>query len=230
MLKQWSEMWQRLSWRLSPHQLIEKFQVRTFDRRHGTDTHDFVHLSAMSIDSANRRLGEHYQPSPVHSLRRLLRRLGIHYPDFNFIDFGSGKGRALLVAGELPFKQVIGVEFGAELHRQALANVARYLHRQAQTVVSVHADATTFELPDSDLLLYFFNPFGAPVLQQVLANVVAALQQTSRRVLMVFLYMPPSGLECLAGFPQIRLRRRWGPYRVYECSSQPGTGVPSGRR
>jgi hypothetical protein len=36
---------------------------------------------------------------------------------------GSGKGRALLVASELPFAKIIGVELSRELHRIAEQNL-----------------------------------------------------------------------------------------------------------
>jgi SAM-dependent methyltransferase len=201
-------------WRFAPDQILEKFADRTFDRRHGTDTSTFVDLSALRIDSDNRRHGERYQPSPVYSLRRLLGRLDIDYPRFSYIDFGCGKGRTLLIAGELPFRQVVGVEFGAQLQAQAEQNIARYRHRAAQSVVAMHGDATHYTLPDDNLVLYFFNPFGREVLDKVLANLNASLQARTRRVFLIYLYLPDkSWLSALDGF---RLREQWRNYLVYE--------------
>jgi SAM-dependent methyltransferase len=201
-------------WRFSPAQVLEKYAAHTFDRRHGTDTSTFAELKTLGIASANKRHGERYQPSPVYSLRQLLRRLNIRYPDFSFIDFGSGKGRTLLVASELPFKQVIGVEFGEELHLQAERNIQRYGARAAGQVNAVHADATQFALPDDDLVLYFFNPFNEPVLSEVLANINASLQARPRKVILVYLYLPNEAwLQKLDGF---RLREQWRNYLIYE--------------
>ena len=45
---------------------------------------------------------------------------------FAFVDMGSGKGRALLVASELPFAKIVGVELSQELHQIAEENVRRY--------------------------------------------------------------------------------------------------------
>jgi predicted O-methyltransferase YrrM len=126
-------------WRFSPVQVLEKVAAHAFDRRHGTDTSSFADLKTLGIASENKRHGERYQPSPVYSLRRLLGRLAIRYRDYSFVDFGSGKGRTLLIASELPFKQVIGVEFGEELHLQAERNIARYGPRAASKVTAVHA-------------------------------------------------------------------------------------------
>ena len=48
--------------------------------------------------------------------RKVLASLQIAFHDYTFIDFGSGKGRALLLASEFPFKRIIGLEFSPELH------------------------------------------------------------------------------------------------------------------
>jgi len=201
-------------WRFSPLHILEKIAARSFDRLHGLETSSFAELNTLGIASANQAHGERYQPSPVHSLRRLLRRLDIDYATCTFIDFGSGKGRTLLIAGELPFRQVTGVEFGAELHAQATRNIARYGRRAAQEVTSVHADATQFALPPGDLVLYFFNPFNRAVLDQVIANINAAVQAQPRKVILVYLYLPQR--SWLSELDSFELRLQWRNYVVLE--------------
>lgn len=204
----------RLWWKFSPSQILEKWMAFAFDRRHGTDTSSFVELKELDVAGDNKRHGERYQPSPVYSLRRLLRRLGIHYPDYAFVDFGSGKGRTLLVAGELPFRQVLGVEFSEELHRKTAQNIGRYPQRAAAHVESVHADATTFSLPADALVLYFFNPFSRPVLDKVLANIAASVAEQPRPVILIYLYLP--GEHWLSSLQGFRLRETWRNYHVYD--------------
>jgi hypothetical protein len=168
---------------LSPAQFLEKYADRTFDSVHGTETRTFADLNTLSITGANQRHGERYQPSPVYSLRRLLKR-------------------------------VVGVEFSADLHTQAQKNIERYGKRQADTVVSVHADATEFALPQDDLVLYFFNPFNAPVLSNVLDNLLASLQANPRRVILIYLCLPDmTWLDKLATFT---CREKWHNYVVLE--------------
>lgn len=201
-------------WRVAPSQLLEMWAATSFDRRHGTDTSGFAELGELDISSSNKRHGQRYQPSPVFSLRRLLRRLGIQHADTSFIDYGSGKGRTLLVAGDLPFRQVLGVEFSEALHRKAEENIARYAPAGAAEVRSVHADATQFELPTGDLVLYFFNPFTKPVLDTVQANIVASAASVPRRIVLIYLYLPDEAW--LAGLHGFRLRERWRKYHVFE--------------
>ncbi|MGB9109744.1 MAG: class I SAM-dependent methyltransferase [Telluria sp.] len=201
-------------WRFTPGQLLEKLSTASFDRMHGTETSTFSELRELDIASDNKRYGERYQPSPVYSLRLVLKNLGIRYADFSFIDLGSGKGRTLLVASEFPFKQILGVEFSEALHRKAEQNIARYRPRFADRIKPVHADATQFVLPAGDLVLYLFNPFTKPVLDKVLANVMASVADQPRRVILVYLYLPSEEwLDGLAGF---RHEKTWRNYHVFQ--------------
>lgn len=205
-------------WRFSPAQLLEKCADRAFDSVHGTETRAFTDLKTLDIAGTNKRHGERYQPSPVYSLRRLLKRLDIRYPDFSFVDFGSGKGRTLLIASELPFKQVVGVEFSEALHRRAQDNIERYGKRQASKVISVHADATEFALPQGDLVLYFFNPFSAPVLSRVLDNLLASLRAHPRRVILIYLCLPD--IAWLDKLTMFQRRDKWHNYVVLDAASR----------
>ena len=74
------------------------------------------------VSSAAARYAVRYDPSNPEVVRGLISKLQIDYSRFSFIDFGSGKGRVLLVAAGFPFKEVIGVEFSRELHEVALKN------------------------------------------------------------------------------------------------------------
>src|SRR5688572_3158660 len=57
------------------------------------------------------------------SLRRVLKKLCVQPSQDVFLDFGSGLGRAVIVASTLPFKRVIGVEYSAHLHELGTRNV-----------------------------------------------------------------------------------------------------------
>lgn len=203
-----------LWWRFSPGQILEKLSTASFDRMHGTDTNTFAELRELDIASANKRYGERYQPSPVYSLRQVLKHLGIKHSDFSFVDFGSGKGRTLLVASDFPFKQILGVEFSEALHRTAEQNTARYRARFPGRIKPVYADATQFALPPGDLVLYLFNPFTKPVLDKVLANVMASIAEQPRRVILVYLYLPDE--DWLSGLAGFRREKTWRKYHVFQ--------------
>ena len=180
----------RNAWRFSPQNLLEKLENRRFDARHGTDTLTDMRLQGLSIDGPNRQHGSRYHPTPPRALRHVLARLAIDTAQYSFVDIGSGKGRTLLVASGLGFRRVVGVEFAEELHRVAQTNVQAWQARHpGSRIESVKADATQYALPDGPLVLYFFKPFDAVVLRQVLANVRQSVEAQPRRVIVVFLYL-----------------------------------------
>lgn len=202
-------------WRFSPMNLYEKFEKHRFDRRHGVDTHLDVALSDLRIDSPNKHLGKRYHATPPVSFRRILHRLRIDFADYTFIDMGSGKGRTLLLASDLPFKRVIGVEFGEELHRHAQRNIQLYKAGHGARSVSLHMDATQFVFPDGPLVIYLFNPFHGAVLRQVLANIVQAASTSKRKIFIVYLYLEDQ--EMLDEFTELVTIFRWRRFDVMEC-------------
>jgi hypothetical protein len=111
-------------------------------------------------------------PSVLTALIRRWRRTKPAAPlaQTTFIDVGSGMGRAVLVASQLPFKAVIGVELHPVLARLARRNL-RVWREAARTVCPVRlieGDAVEHQLPRGAILAFLFNPFGATVLRRLL--------------------------------------------------------------
>src|SRR5207302_3353759 len=70
--------------------------------------------------------GGPYQPSDPSLFHETIRNLNIDYRQFEFVDLGSGKGRALLMAADYPFRRIIGVELMLEFHNIAQENIRKY--------------------------------------------------------------------------------------------------------
>jgi len=87
-----------------------------------------------------------------------------------FVDYGSGKGAAIIHAKQVGFKRAIGVEFAKELHEQAVENIEKL---KLENVESLYADATTYKLPNDISLIYFFNPFDEFVMKKVINNIIS---------------------------------------------------------
>jgi SAM-dependent methyltransferase len=113
-------------------------------------------------------------PSVFQALMRRWRksRPGESMEKFSFIDVGAGMGRAVLLASELPFRQVVGVELNPTLARIARKNLAAWrASRRAQAPAKIICnDAVDFRLPAGPCIAFLFNPFGAPVMRRLLAS------------------------------------------------------------
>lgn len=146
-----------------------------FDRRWGTDTAGLVNLTELAVDPARARHGVRYQASGEDVLARALDRLAIDPSGWRFVDYGSGKGRVVLAAARLGFAEAVGVEFSPELHRVAEENGRRFIAAGGATRAPafVLGDAGAFDPPSGPLLAYLYNPFGPPVLDEVVARLEA---------------------------------------------------------
>ena len=88
----------------------------------------------------------------------LLKRLDVDWNSFTYLDLGSGKGKSLLMAAELPFRRIIGVEFSPKLVSIAHKNLAkqRNFRIECSNIQLVRQDATTYEFPNYPLVIYSF--------------------------------------------------------------------------
>jgi predicted RNA methylase len=108
--------------------------------------------------------------------------------NYTFIDMGSGKGRMLLLAAELSFRRIIGVEFSSDLDAVARKNVKSYRNSNQACfqIEPVNMDATQYEFPPEPLLIYFFYPFDRFVMEPVIQNLNRSLAEHPRDVILVY--------------------------------------------
>lgn len=159
-----------------------------FDEQFGVDTAGRIHQTELKINNPNQLHAVAYGGSDPKLFRDAIGGLAIDYRRFVFIDFGSGKGRAILLATDFPFKRIVGVEFSEELHRVAKDNI-RCFHSaisKCEDVESVCMDVVDYQLPDDCLLCYFCNPFDATLMAQVLANIRKSLLKNPREIFIVY--------------------------------------------
>jgi SAM-dependent methyltransferase len=130
-----------------------------------------------------------YAPLQFPKFRRLMRAAQPYDPaDYTFIDYGAGKGRALVLAAEMGFRRVVGVELFESLCAEARANIAARAGRdpRAAAIELLCMDAAAYVPPPGNLFCYFYNPFDDVVLRKVLARLEAALQAAPRRLVIAY--------------------------------------------
>jgi hypothetical protein len=166
--------------------------------------------------------GCNYVPTLPYRIKRILREIPIQdHSQFTFIDFGSGKGRVLFVAAEYPYRRIQGVEFARELHLQAQENLRTFSgwKQQCARIESVYMDASDFEFPEDNLVLYFFNPFTASIMRRVLGNLRSSLDRNPREVFLVSVYFDEFA-PLLDSLPWLHVVRHTYRYRIYRVDSQ----------
>ena len=167
-----------------------------FDLTYNVHTAGTVSLADLKVTGPNWLHGTYYEPTRnVEHFRTLLSSLNIPYEDFIFVDFGSGRGRALLLASEFPFSTVIGIEFAAELHADAVNNIASYRGVQkCKSIRSVLMDFVDYQIPPVPLVAYLYNPCTEMVLSRVIENLQASLEKSPRPCFVIYLSAEPTSL------------------------------------
>jgi hypothetical protein len=167
-------------------------RLSEFDRTHGVDTDGkfggWTYLSDLDIPGPNWIDGHDYLPIEPDRFKRVLDSLDIAFEDFTFIDFGSGKGRALLMASEYAFKDIMGLEFSPELHCVAQDNIRRYSPptRKCGNIRSINVDFTDFALPPEPSVLFLFDPCRGRALAKVTAAIGMSLLACPRPVYIAY--------------------------------------------
>jgi SAM-dependent methyltransferase len=153
----------------------EGFTRHPFDEEFGVRTSGLVagrHLKSGHPHDRHATAYYGVAPSVLHALLRRWQRSRPAAPieQFTFIDVGAGMGRAVLLAAQLPFRQVAGVELNPTLLRIARKNLTvwRSAGRAVAPVKMICGDAVEFPLPPGPCLAFLFNPFGAPVMRRLL--------------------------------------------------------------
>jgi SAM-dependent methyltransferase len=192
------------------------------DRRYGTDTGGKFRPPDLGSEATARDTVQYlYEGIQVPVFRRIARDLDLDCSRYTFVDFGSGKGRAVMMAAEHPFRKVIGVELSAMLHEIALRNVTLFRQRRpcAPPIELRLEDAVRYARPEGDTLCFFYNPFGLVTMEAVLRNLEdSLLRQTGA---LVVVYRNPTCAQVFerARFLRLRLARR--DYHIYEAPSGP---------
>ena len=162
---------------------ITEMEELRFDKRFHVDT---AQAPGQSVHDAGE--SHPYFPTKIAIFREIFSRFPLPCEEFTFVDLGSGKGRVLLLASDLPFKRIIGVEFSPELHEVAVRNIQNYRNpaRRSKEIQSVCADATDYPLPDGNVVIFLFNPFKSSSVSRVLDNLGRSLQEHPREIYLVY--------------------------------------------
>jgi SAM-dependent methyltransferase len=157
---------------------LELARERAFDRRRRIDTAGVIHLNTTGTTT-------NYQPVHPKAFRDFLRHVPGDRGGMTFLDYGSGRGRALFLAVEHGFAAAVGVELEPAHHRVAEANRARYRGRREAIGMRL-GDARDLPVPAGPLVVFVYNPFPRDVLVAVLENVRASLATDPRPAWLIY--------------------------------------------
>lgn len=187
--------------------------VHPFDARYGTDTSGWINRRRLRCGHPNGAFISAYFGTPpsrfVNAVERWRATPGSASAELcRFIDLGCGKGRVLLLASRMPFREAVGVELNPRLADIASANLSRWREQHEITMpASVRcADAVSSiqSLLDGPTLLYLYHPFDAPVLRALLEAVLVQEATLTGPVDLLYLFPAPDVSATFSDFPQFQ--------------------------
>ena len=192
-----------------------QLKSRAFDITFGTDTYGRLDVPV------NKDVREHsiwgYSAINHDFFREMFRAIPCDLTKYAFVDVGSGKGAAVMMAAEFPFRQLIGLELNTELVDVARKNITKFNQRALTAIAPqwIEGDFFQWDLPKQPLLFFFNNPFPTELSLQAIKHLEAELSGNGQTALLVFRKAPKSTGDYLHASEFWRPLRLAPYWRIY---------------
>ncbi len=150
---------------------MEKLQGLDFTKHHMLDELGF------SDDIAKA-----YAPSSEEELNIVLKELDIQSTD-SILDYGSGKGAAMVTMSKFDFSLIAGVELSERLTKICRNNFTILGIKNTEIF---HCNASEYKDLERYSHFYLFNPFPEAVLKVVLQNIQESFQKKPRKITIIY--------------------------------------------
>jgi SAM-dependent methyltransferase len=159
--------------------LLNRILERCWEWRLGINTRGHIETDQLGL----RNDAVSYSPIPFRAFFRAMKHVPNEMLSGTFLDYGAGKGRALILAARYyNFRRVVGVEMSAELHREAVRNLKHAGARQAEIICT---DAATYQPPCDTTVFFLFNPFFGETMKRVALALHKSLVENPRHAAIV---------------------------------------------
>ena len=171
------------------HRRVVSFAERLFDRRFGVQTAGKIRSADLTIATPSARYASNYEPVSGPFVTETITGLRIDPREFTFVDFGCGKGKALLLASTFPFKKIVGVELARDLKDIAEDNARRYRRRarRCHAIEVVHLDAAELPIPPGPVVCFFYDPFGEEIMSRIVRNLERSFREEPRDLAVIYI-------------------------------------------
>ncbi len=196
------------------------YRTRAFDRKHGTDTFERAQLADLQVAGLDPRFGDWlYGPINPDFFAEMMRALPLRLGDYGFVDVGAGKGLALMLASEYPFRELLGIEFSPELVEAGKKNVEKYERSTGRSlrVEWVCDDFMAHALPPRPSLFFLNNPFPHSIATHAITHIEKSIAAHPRKVALI--YRKPHGetVKQLDASPHLRPLKSTPFWHAYEA-------------
>ncbi len=171
------------------------------DFRRGVVTQKIIELNELGIDAS---VGTRFETISYSNLKRILafaRNLGFE----KFLDIGCGLGRSLVVANEVGFIDLYGVDVSGNLISRCQRNMSKVGASACLNCI----DVAEFDLPSGKLAIYLFNPFGEDRMNGLVSRLATREEET------LVIYHNPKHSGCFEMWSKIKIFT-WKHFGLYQ--------------
>ncbi|MCF8245302.1 MAG: hypothetical protein K9J46_09120 [Saprospiraceae bacterium] len=143
---------------------------------------DFARNISLTELGISEKAGNLYSVTPTSDLKKILKKLDIQSTDA-ILDYGAGKGAAMVLMARFGFNFIGGVEFYLPLCEIAAKNLQKLGIKNARVY---HSNAKDFKNLDRYTHFYLFNPFPGVILADVLQHIIASHHRNQRRLTLIY--------------------------------------------
>lgn len=201
-----------------------------FDRRFGIETSQVERNYLDHIELPESADFQFYEAVKGRHFRRMLAALPSNVPEnFEFIDIGCGKGRALILAAETGFGKISGIELSESLVEVARENISKYrARRPGACVIDVMCSPSDdFEVPDRDIVVFLYNPFVGATMQTLIDKLSHAAATADNEI--YILYRNPVCHELISANQYVDTLHVDRAFAAYRVTRRPATKADADR-
>ena len=170
------------------------------DVRRGIVTQGIIELNDLGINSS---VGTRFETISYGCLKtNLIYAKNVGFS--KFLDIGCGLGRSLVVANEVGFFELYGVDISDKLISRCRNNMIKV---GASPSLGC-SDVDNFEIPSGKLVIYLFNPFGEERMTDLVKKLVCREYET------LVIYHNPKHSECFKNETKIKTHT-WNHFGLY---------------
>ena len=171
------------------------------DVRRGIVTQEIIELNDLGIDSSVGTRFETISYAHLKSSLMFAKNLGFD----KFLDIGCGLGRSLVVANEVGFFDLYGVDISDNLISRCQNNMSKVGVSASLSCI----DVADFDVPSGKLVIYLFNPFGEERMTDLVSRLACREEET------LVIYHNPKHSECFKNQNKIKTHT-WNHFGLYQ--------------
>jgi hypothetical protein len=173
------------------------------EKKYYLDTTEMDDLQNEKIESPNLSHASIYQGTNYYLIEKAFEFLKTKQANQQLVDFGSGKGRIMVVAAYYGFKNIAGIDFSESLCREAGNNIDKIKPFFPDTNLKIIcSDAANYTIENDTNVFFFFNPFDEVVMLKVVRNILSSVKKNPRKVYIVYVNPLHKEIFLSAGFEE----------------------------